>query len=769
MGGSSLSWRWAGRPAKTAADHYRERRGRRRKQLAGASAFPAAVALIADRDNLYDCYQELRREGGRAPGIDRVTYDLGNSEAGTILGHLSAKLLDGSYRPRPTRPVPIPKPGAGGVRTLRLGVVCDRVVGKALYRALGPAWEGVFLPCSWGFRPGRGPWHMLATLEARMEAEGCWVVASGDLQNAFDTVPIGEVIECHERMLRALKASRLTKKGKVRAEAEKGRLLRLIETVLRGSDPNRSRGIDQGAPYSPAALNALLHYWLDEPLTAMMEFPPRYFRYADNVGCLAGSVPEGRRVLRQVRRLLRPLGLALKQEGGVLDLARGEEVQLLGFTLRRQGDRLAYGLGKKALDQLRQHLGDAHAAEDPPAAARQSVYGWLSSAGPAFESGNAEVHEVLRLAAEYGFRELATPDELRRHWEESWTRWQDVRKDAHTDTGKGNLPACGSAAATAGSVGDGPEAGVLDVVQHPGSFFLERLKPMATSQLHEFDLRLCRYVLDNIGGYLDRPAFAAFAEEQLTTPVWAFLTALAGDDEPPPPRLLLNDPELYDLAGIFRGESLEFNRPWVPYCPLHRRSINCVSEIRAALATEYAEEWARASAKFTERLEGERVRLSSGIEIVHEWVGEIRRLLGAMGATGLLPCPKGTFPTPTSPQPLPGPRPSACHDQVIPPPATRHEALPELAAVVERLAAVLEKYGRPQPQPAPEALSKKGAAKFIGVNLATIEYLIRTRKLEYVQYGAQRGRLIPVESLRKLLRDHRRVTGEELRRKRKPR
>lgn len=158
------SWR-PGRRRKAQRDYYRERRARRRRQVARSSILPVSVAVIADRDHLYECYQELRREGGQAPGIDGVTYThLSNSEAAEIMGGLSRALLDGTYRPHPTREVRIPKPGTDQTRPLRLGTICDRVVGKALTRVLGPVWERIFLPCSWGFRPRRSPWQMLAAL-----------------------------------------------------------------------------------------------------------------------------------------------------------------------------------------------------------------------------------------------------------------------------------------------------------------------------------------------------------------------------------------------------------------------------------------------------------------------------------------------------------------------------------------------------------------------------------------------------------------------------
>ena len=81
--------------------------------------------------------------------------------------------------------------------------------------------------------------------------------------------------------------------------------------------------------------------------------------------------------------------------------------------------------------------------------------------------------------------------------------------------------------------------------------------------------------------------------------------------------------------------------------------------------------------------------------------------------------------------------------------------LNQIGEALERIASALEKQGETVVSSiAPEGLSKEDAAKFIGEDVATIEHLIRTRKLEYVQHGSQRGRLILVESLRKFLKKY---------------
>ncbi len=89
--------------------------------------------------------------------------------------------------------------------------------------------------------------------------------------------------------------------------------------------------------------------------------------------------------------------------------------------------------------------------------------------------------------------------------------------------------------------------------------------------------------------------------------------------------------------------------------------------------------------------------------------------------------------------------------------------LERLTHAMERIAGALEQQSTTVITALPpEALSKEDAARFIGEDVGTIEHLIRTRKLEYVQHGSQRGRLITVESLRKFLKEYRQTTGEEM-------
>ena len=101
-------------------------------------------------------------------------------------------------------------------------------------------------------------------------------------KSAFDNVPLAQVVECHRRAPGPVRQKHFT-------AADKVRTLDLVETVLRGHDANRQRGVDQGAPYSPLRLNVLLHSRHDVPLNELPGSLP-WFRYADNLAYLDGLI-----------------------------------------------------------------------------------------------------------------------------------------------------------------------------------------------------------------------------------------------------------------------------------------------------------------------------------------------------------------------------------------------------------------------------------------------------------------------------------------------
>jgi retron-type reverse transcriptase len=407
-------YRWLKGEQRTAKYRYEKRRERRREKLKELDGGQITLRQIADPDHLVDSFRKLVEEGGPAAGIDGISpRDISILDFGPIAAKLSAALLDKTWRPRKTRQQPIPKPGTDEYRILKIGVTLDRVVGKALHEKLQPFLEKVYLRNSFGFRPGRSVWQMLAELTATMEKHDRWVLAIDDVRKAFDNVKIAEAMKGHQT------AMQNRSQGKQPMLADDA--LEIIETVLRGHD-DHDMGIDQGGCYSPDALNTFLHVVHDTPLDAV-DAVLLWFRYADNLVYAVQSVSEGRRVLTRVRRLLRKVGLSLKGKDGIADLDAGDRATVLGFTLWREDGRLRIGLKEGFLDQLREHLAKAWETSDPNMTARTVLRGWINANGPAFENGVTVIPDVLHLAARLGFRELPGTDELTGWWAEAWERW----------------------------------------------------------------------------------------------------------------------------------------------------------------------------------------------------------------------------------------------------------------------------------------------------------------------------------------------------------
>jgi retron-type reverse transcriptase len=375
---------------------------------------------VAHHERLLAAYGELRRKGGRAPGADGLAFDdLSRAEVAGVLRSIWRRIDDGTYRPAPARRQRIPKRG-GGHRTLNIRTIFDRAVGKALALTLSPLLDPLFFPTSFGFRPNLSHLEMLAAIETRLVATDSWVLAIDDIRQAFDYVPIATAVSNYRRLL---------------GDCD---LVRLIEAVLRGhSGHQRSRGIDQGCPFSPVTLNVVLHDILDRPLSTDRDLPPLY-RYADNLAFACNGVPEGGRALQRARETLQAYGFELKgQDGPPVDLRQPDtHAHLLGFRISRQNGRAKYELGDEAYEELRDELEQAHLSDQPGLTARAVAQGWLWGHAPALET-DAEagvIRRTLNTAGRAGLRgelsESLLRDSIgraREHWEATRSRAMQAR------------------------------------------------------------------------------------------------------------------------------------------------------------------------------------------------------------------------------------------------------------------------------------------------------------------------------------------------------
>lgn len=390
-----------------------------RRAVRGTAAHLPPLEAVLTADNALAAFAYLKARGGPAAGVDGVRVDdvAAAEVAAAFREFIIPAVLAGTYRPQPARVVEIAK-RAGGTRELRLLVVLDRVLARMLYAALVAYLDARLAATSFGFRPGRSAWDLLAAVKVLAERFGLFVVTADDVRKAFDAVVIelllgllGDVLPDH-RYWAAVAAF-------VRAEG-------------------KEVGIGQGNALSPLLLELMLHAYLDALLAKEVIHPSRTLRYADNVVAITWDVPEGQRLLDHTRSLLHQAHLDLKGDPGRPVDLRGEALPLLGFDLSARDDRVRLSVRDEAWTELTTKLDEAHLAADPRGTAEGVVRGWVACSGPALENrGESYLRMLNRHLTAGGFRGEIPRDALAGWVTEALTGWKKALKKAEDHFGRG--------------------------------------------------------------------------------------------------------------------------------------------------------------------------------------------------------------------------------------------------------------------------------------------------------------------------------------------
>jgi RNA-directed DNA polymerase len=119
---------------------------RTKAELEQASGLMEAVC---ERDNLKLAHQRVVGNKGAA-GVDGIGVAEFKDHLKRHWPTIKAKLLAGEFMPQPVRRVDIPKP-QGGVRTLGIPTLTDRLIQQALHQVLSRIFEADFSASSYGF------------------------------------------------------------------------------------------------------------------------------------------------------------------------------------------------------------------------------------------------------------------------------------------------------------------------------------------------------------------------------------------------------------------------------------------------------------------------------------------------------------------------------------------------------------------------------------------------------------------------------------------
>ena len=282
-------------------------RARTKAELSGL------MEAVCERGNLWLAYERVIKNQGAA-GVDGIGVAEFKSHLQRHWPTIKAKLLAGEYMPSPVRRVDIPKP-QGGVRTLGIPTLTDRLIQQALHQVLSPIFEPTFSASSYGFRPGRNA-HQAVLAAQRYVAEGRRVVVDLDLEKFFDRVD-------HDLLL-----------GRLGQKIGDRRVLQLIRRYLQagmmaeGLVSPRTEGTPQGGPLSPLLSNILLTD-LDRELERRGH---AFCRYADDCNIYVRSQRAGERVLASLTRFLTQR-LKLKVNTAKSAVACPWERKFLGYSL----------------------------------------------------------------------------------------------------------------------------------------------------------------------------------------------------------------------------------------------------------------------------------------------------------------------------------------------------------------------------------------------------------------------------------------------------
>ena len=257
-------------------------------------SWPTFLRAIADKarrepnHRFGDLYRHLNQASLRASfyllrknaasGVDGVTFQEYEQKLEANLAGLVERLKRKSYHARLVRRKYIPK-GHGKLRPLGIPVLEDKLLQCAATQILLAIYEADFLPCSYGYRPGRGPHDAVRELTDELHWGKHNFVVEADIKGFFDHLQ-------HDKLLEML--------GQRIGD---GALLRLIRKWLKagileedGKVIHPELGTPQGGVISPVLANVYLHYvldlWFEQELRKRNRGQSRLFRFADDfVAC----------------------------------------------------------------------------------------------------------------------------------------------------------------------------------------------------------------------------------------------------------------------------------------------------------------------------------------------------------------------------------------------------------------------------------------------------------------------------------------------------
>jgi RNA-directed DNA polymerase len=287
-------------------------------------------------ESLAGCFHTL--DGRKAVGVDGVSKAVYGEHLESNLEELITRMKRMGYRPGPVREVLIPKGDkAGAMRPLGISNFEDKLVQGVTRQVLESIYEPLFLPGSYGFRPGRSCHDAVRDLQQHLYRNPVQAVIDVDLAKYFDGQAI---LTIDQELLLGMLREKINDPKFLRYVQRMFKSGVLAEGELRVSD----EGVVQGSLCSPILANIFAHYvidiWLEEVVKTHCAGRIAWFRYADDLVICCETERDALRVRKGLGGRLARYKLSLNEsKTRLIDFRRPRKGQsrpdvfdFLGFT-----------------------------------------------------------------------------------------------------------------------------------------------------------------------------------------------------------------------------------------------------------------------------------------------------------------------------------------------------------------------------------------------------------------------------------------------------
>ena len=262
------------------------------------------LAQHIDLEFLREAHRRTGKDG--AVGVDGQTAAEYAKQLEANLSSLLERFKSGSYKAPPVRRVQIPKGEGKAMRPIGIPAFEDKVLQRAVAMVLEAVYEQDFLPCSYGFRPGRSAHQALDELwEVLMSMRGGWVVEL-DIEKFFDRLDHSHLRSFLDQRVRDGVIRRVIHKW-LKAGV-------MVEGVLEHPEA----GTPQGGVISPLLANVYLHEvldrWFVEVVRPRLRGRAELIRYADDAVLVCACEEDARRLMEVLPKRFGKYGLTLHPE-----------------------------------------------------------------------------------------------------------------------------------------------------------------------------------------------------------------------------------------------------------------------------------------------------------------------------------------------------------------------------------------------------------------------------------------------------------------------